>query len=893
MTSFRLRVLCGAGLFALALGFTRSAFAQPVAQPGGARVGDRDATARVIKPPRIVKFVEAEYPPSEKETSKEATVVLSLGISETGAVVAVVVQESAGPAFDVAAVAAARQFIFEPAEVNGKLIPVKITYRYEFVIKHEMIKRSNSDFQGEVRDRTTKKPLSDVTVTLETGQHATTDAQGHFTIAEVTPGDHTVTLSGEGLTPTSTQETFEAGKKLDATYDVEIKANVPGDDDSDFEVVVTAPRIGRQVVSTEIPAEQGRKVPGTQGDVLKVVENLPGVARSAVGSGALVVWGAAPEDTQVFVEGIRIPRLYHDGGYRSVIHSDMVKSVELVPGGYGASYGRGIGGLVNVQLRPIPQDRVHGSVNVDIIDASASVSAPITDKLSAAVAFRRSHLDSVVKAVGSGDVADVVPLPKYYDGQARIVYQFNANETFELGGLLSSDNTDHTLLGADPADTKRESQALAFGRVYGRYEKKLPTGDTIVLTPSWGKNHSRITDRFGTTPTELTSDANVFGFRGTYRAQPEKWLGVSFGVDIDVMSSAFRRAGSVSSPAREGDVRVFGQAPSDQVNVDRWHSVVSSFAPFAEADVGLFDDKLHIVPGLRLEPYIIAVDKVTPVSGDVPPVGTTSEKTALEPRIAIRYQFSPRLTAKAAFGFYHQPPAGEDLSAVFGNPKLGLESAIHSLVGTAVKITDTLNAEVTAFYSGMSDLVSRSTAPTPLLAQALVQQGTGKSYGAQLLLRQEQIGRFFGWASYSLIRSVRTDAPGLDERLFDYDQTHVLTIVGSYDLGKGFEVGARCRYATGYPRTPVVGSFYSPRTDRFEPIFGRQNSERIPAFRQLDARIAKRFKIGATDAEVYLDVQNVTNHANAEEIVYSYDYKQKAYIKGLPTLPVLGFKWTF
>jgi hypothetical protein len=44
---------------------------------------------------------------------------------------------------------------------------------------------------------------------------------------------------------------------------------------------------------------------------------------------------------------------------------------------------------------------------------------------------------------------------------------------------------------------------------------------------------------------------------------------------------------------------------------------------------------------------------------------------------------------------------------------------------------------------------------------------------------------------------------------------------------------------------------------------------------------------------VYLDVQNVTNHANAEEIVYSFDYRKKAYITGLPTLPVLGFKWTF
>lgn len=173
-----------------------------------------------------MKFVEAEYPAAEKDAGTEAHVVLTLGISEAGAVIAVVVQETAGPAFDAAAVAAARQFLFEPAEVNGKRIPVKITYRYDFVVKQEVIKRTKSDFEGTVRDRGTKKPIPGVKIKLETCQEATTDAQGHFLIPAVESGDHTVTLSGEGLTQVGTKETFEGGKKLDATYDVELKASV-------------------------------------------------------------------------------------------------------------------------------------------------------------------------------------------------------------------------------------------------------------------------------------------------------------------------------------------------------------------------------------------------------------------------------------------------------------------------------------------------------------------------------------------------------------------------------------------------------------------------------------------------------------------------------------------
>jgi hypothetical protein len=35
-------------------------------------------------------------------------------------------------------------------------------------------------------------------------------------------------------------------------------------------------------------------------------------------------------------------------------------------------------------------------------------------------------------------------------------------------------------------------------------------------------------------------------------------------------------------------------------------------------------------------------------------------------------------------------------------------------------------------------------------------------------------------------------------------------------------------------------------------------------------------------------VQNVTNHANPEEILYNPSYTQRGYITGLPILPVIG-----
>jgi TonB family protein len=865
----------------------------PVLSAVRAQAQPAQAPARTITPPKLVTFVDAEFPPSEKAAQRGAVVVLQIAIRETGEVAQVTVLESAGAAFDAAAKGAAEKFVFEPAAVNGKPIPVKISYRYEFTWKPEVVVKTTADFEGTVRDRATKKPLSGVKVALGGGAQTATDENGHFRFVDLPPGAQSVTLSAENLTTVATEETFEAGKKLDATYEVEPKAAKGAEDEDDIEIVVTAPRINKQVVSTEVAAEQGRKVPGTQGDVLKVVENLPGVARSAVGSGQLVVWGAAPQDTRVYVEGLRIPRLYHDGGYRSVIHSDMVRSVELIPGGYGPAYGRGLGGIVTVQLRPLDDEGVHGSVAGDTIDASGAVRAKIGERLHVAVAARKSYLDRVVAGVTSEDVGDVVPIPRYYDGQARISYDLGEHETIEIGGLLSSDETERTLQNADPTLTKRETSTLDFGRIYAHYTKTMKDGGRIDVVPSYGKDTSRLVNRFGATPTELTVRSDVYGFRAGWRGPLTKHITVSAGLDAEATSASLRRAGSIGAPPREGDVRVFGQAPSDQVSADDWKTVIASFAPYAEADFAFLDDTLHVVPGARFEPFLDTTTRIAPRIGDAPSIGFARQETVVEPRVSVRYAASPRVTAKAAFGVYHQAPQAEDLSAAFGTPKLGLARAKHYLVGGAFKLTQTLDVELTAFLSQSDDLVARSASSSPSLASALDQQGVGRSYGTQILLRQQQLGRFFGWISYSILRSERRDQPGAAWRLFDFDQSHVLTALGSYDLGAGFEFGARFRFATGFPRTPVVGAYFDALTDSYQPRFGAQSSIRIPPFVSVDARLAKRFKVGKTEGEVYLDVQNVTNHRNPEEIVYSPNYAQKDYITGLPVLPVIGARWSW
>lgn len=842
---------------------------------------------KLTKPPKLVKFVEAPYPESEKAAGRTASVILQIALSETGAVNEVVVVQSAGPEFDAAAVEAAGRFVFAPAEIDDKPAPVKLTYKYDFVLE-EAPKGPIVNFEGIVRDRFSKKPLGNVTIAVGGVGETTTDQNGHFQFEDVAPGKYTVSVLGDGLTPVTTEETIEEKKKTAVHYALEPKEDVPADEASDVEVVVVAPKIQKEVVTTEIKVEEGRRVPGTQGDTLKVVQNLPGVARASFGSGALVVWGAAPQDTRVYVDGVHIPLLYHGGGIRSTINSDIVRAIELAPGGYGAEYGRGLGGLVTVDTRAPRSDAWHGYVAADVIDASGMVETPIDAKTRVALAVRKSHLDRTLKLATSEDVGDFVPIPSYWDSQFKVVRDLGPNETVELFAFGSSDSLTRTVTDPDPAQTKSEASLDSFSRLIVAYERQFADGSTVFVTPSIGHGRSKRVSRFGGTPAVLDVSDVAYGFRAGWRGRVAPMVTVAAGIDFEGASASITRQGSPTLPAREGDLRVFGQAPPDQVSYDDWSTTIASIAPYGQADIALLDDELHIVPSMRIEPYLTGGSRQTPVKGETPSIGFLHQDTALDPRISVHYQPIPKVGFKAAFGVYHQSPQPEDLSAVFGNPSLGVSKATHWLAGTTYKMTDELSIEAVGFYSHSTNLVSRSEAPTPLLARALVNEAEGRAYGAQVLVRRELADGFFGWASYSIIRAERKDHPDTSWRLFDYDQTHVATLVASYELGKGWEVGGRFRYATGFPRTPVLGAYLGARRDLYEPYFGKQNSIRLPAFAQGDVRLAKRFEFAWGKAEAYLDVQNVTNRQNPEEMYYNYAYTQHKYIYGLPILPVFG-----
>ena len=115
------------------------------------------------------------------------------------------------------------------------------------------------------------------------------------------------------------------------------------------------------------------------------------------------------------------------------------------------------------------------------------------------------------------------------------------------------------------------------------------------------------------------------------------------------------------------------------------------------------------------------------------------------------------------------------------------------------------------------------------------------------------------------MRSERRKDDGSGYRPFDFDQTHVLTVLGQYKLTNTWEVGARFQYSTGRPQTPFTGSVYNSDTDSYEGIPGESNSARVPPYHRLDLRVDRNWIFDTWILSAYFEIQNVYNRATRSD----------------------------
>ncbi|HEY3594666.1 MAG TPA: TonB-dependent receptor plug domain-containing protein, partial [Polyangiaceae bacterium] len=214
--------------------------------------------------------------------------------------------------------------------------------------------------------------------------------------------------------------------------------------------------------SVSLSRAEVRQIPGTFGDPFRAVEAMPGVTPIVSGLPFFFIRGAPPGDAGYFLDGIRVPVLFHVGIGPSVVHPALIDRVDLYPGGYPARFGRYSGGIVSGETVE-PESRLHGEYNARLYDAGALVETPFADgRGTALVGGRYSYTGALLTLLASGVQLD------YWDYQARASYQVSPGERVSVFAFGSYDY----LAQITPTQTLTIFGA-EFHRVDLRYEQRL------------------------------------------------------------------------------------------------------------------------------------------------------------------------------------------------------------------------------------------------------------------------------------------------------------------------------------------------------------------------------------------------------------------------------------
>lgn len=875
-----------------------------VARPAKAQ-DDGGGTGEITKMPQVLRTVPARYPPQALEDRVSGSVTLEFTITATGAVADIQVVQTSTQAevqpdgtvladgsvddygFVQAAVDAVKQFAFEPAESNGTPIPVTVPYQLNFDLPPPPEPRTETstgaaspgvvNFEGTLRERGTRSRLAGVIVTVfrtaEAGEEpegfeTATDEDGHFEFYDLAQGEWKVLAEKDGYFPVRTTEAIGAEELTEVTYFMEKGAYNP------YDVEVVGQRVFKEVSRRRLTGEELKNVPGTLGDPIANVENLPGVARTPFGTGALPIRGSAPGDSGIFFEGIETPQIFHVGGLKSVIPAELVEAVEFIPGNFSAYYGRKTGGILDVQIKKLDPDQVHGILQASVLDGNAFLEVPLVDEFAIGGGFRRSFIGEIADAViGDDNATSITTAPSYIDYQALMSWRPAAAHQVQAFFFGSRDQLEFVSGDAQELSVQLSAgsvqQEFGFDRVIAQYTYAPGEAFTNEFQVGFGFDQIAFSafDFF-----EFSVDNYQWQVRNNSRIQ------VSDDLSFDVGLDGLARISDVFLVAPDPDQSSVVIDLDDTQTTSLDGVVDIQAAPYFEANWKV-TERLELVPGIRFDYF------------------SRQQELAVEPRLSARYQLADRWRLAGGVGLYTQPPLPQTTDETFGNPNVGLERSVHTSVGVGYSPLDFLDVDVTFFYKRLFDFVSSSddrveNEDGTFSSERFANDTTGDIYGMELFVDHKFHRNFRGYLFYTLSRSTRTPE-GEPTILFDFDQTHIFGLVASYQFPSNWELGVRWRLISGNLFTPVEGGIYLENQDSYQSIPGDTNSARLDPFNQLDIRLEKRWITDTFQVKAFLQLINTYNAPNPEGVAYNFDFTESDTVRSLPIFPVIGAELDF
>jgi hypothetical protein len=490
---------------------------------------------------------------------------------------------------------------------------------------------------------------------------------------------------------------------------------------------------------------------------------------------------------------------------------------------------------------------------------------PGLEKWSFVGGARRSHIDQTLMPVLGFDA-----VPVYYDYQAFFETRPTPRSRLRLGFFGSHDR----LRFRNNSDALQLRTRSTFLYALSRYESQIT--EELSWDHTLAVGYLRNYFMFELPVGSISADAPAYPLAARTSLAWQAMKELSLRVGTDLHYAPFDATLDLPQ-IRETDAQPTGDALSaPNVRVDA-HELYFRPAAFAEATFSP-TSRMRVIGGIR---------------GDYT---HDTETFDTSPRLRASYtlgQPDTQTVLKAGVGLFYQPPQPEEVLPGYGSTDLHSSRAVHTSLGVEQRLFGAVDANVEGYYYRLTELVERGLGPDGQVGY--INSGDGNTYGLETLLRySEPDADFYGWLAYTLSRSTSRIRQKDSYALTDYDQTHIMTALGSYRLGRGWELGARFQYASGMPYTPVVQSLFSSTVGTYVPVLGERNSRRYPAFHQLDLRAEKHWNIDVFEITAYLDVLNVYSNRRVIDIQYNEDFSKSTYFKfPLPTVPSVGLRGEF
>jgi hypothetical protein len=730
---------------------------------------------------------------------------------------------------------------------------------------------AQATIQGHVRSLRTGGPITGATVLIvATRNGAVTDSTGAYVINNVTAGAVTVRARAFGFA--DAEQMIDISRDGTHTMDFALADSIATLEavhsrakPAEREAFESQPNIG----VTFIPGKVASSVPRLgEADVLRAAQLLPGVEARNDFSAGLNVRGGEADQNLILLDGIPIFNPFHFGGLFGTFIDGAVGGMEIRTGGFPAQFGGRLSSVLDVKSFDETRTGVHGSATISMLATSATLDGAFANgNGSWLVSARRTYADKVLSALGQDAV------PYYFDDfQGHATYRLGATTSLAVTAYSGRDDLGADLASADSA----------------------PGGGGLDFF--WG---NRV---LGATLTHALSPTMYYTQRAAYSI---------FTTGLDIGSGTLRLDNKIGEASLRGALDFhIGATHSPSIGYELAKNDILYDVRSEAAGASLLDDRQH--------PYSLAtfVDDIwKPTTRMILEGGLRFEDLngstwdAISPRLSAKYFVTPNLALTAAVGRYSQwlhSLAREDIPIrlfdfwTASDNSIAVSRATHYVLGAESWFGSDRFARLESYVKHYDRLLEPNPTEDPNVHGDEYRSLVGKSYGADLLVRQLERGRWGGWLAYTYTLSTRDGAagtfyPGQDRR-------NDVNLVATYRPSSRYLWSTRFGFASGTPFTNMKGEIvrrqYNITTggwssaapvQELQVIGGQRNASRMPSTQRLDVTVTRDFgtRLKATP---FFSVINAYNAKNV--FMYTFDYgahppTRTAYSQ-LPFLPTIG-----